>query len=134
MFYLGLVGFSCILFGGFLVFTMIEARTRTRLLGGMRNVIDTHAGRLFFIAGHVNWTEFLSHTIRAGSARFLHDVAHFFLLVVRFIERQLTRMVRYLRNSRPNVLAPKPSRRSIFATTGTYLRERLRRPRKNVDS
>jgi hypothetical protein len=61
--------------------------------------------------------------------RIVHDIAHGALIAVRFIEHELTRTVRYLRNRRPNLLAPTPSRRSSAAQTADYLRKMLRLPR-----
>lgn len=127
MIYLFVVAASLILFIGFFMLASKEAQTGNRLLSGIRGHFDERVARMFFIFEHVNWTEFLSHTLSAGIARVLHDIAHLFLHIVRFIERQLTRMVRYLRDRRPNVLAPKPSRQSVFTTARRYISTKLHR-------
>ncbi len=133
MLYLGLVGISCVLCGGFLLFATMETRSDKRMLAGARGRLDEQVGRLFFIVEHVNWSEFLSHSIRGLFARILHDTAHLFLQIIRFIERQLTRTVRYLRDRRPHVLAPKPSRQSFMTTTRNYLSARLHRPKDSAE-
>jgi hypothetical protein len=126
MIYLFLIVLSIALFGGFLGLTVVEARSGTRVLSAPRAMLDRRLTRWVFIIHHVEWAEFFSHLIQSVAARVAHDVAHVSLIVVRFLERQLTRVVRYLRDSRPNLLAPKPSRSSIFTQTSNYLQEKLR--------
>ncbi len=126
MIYLLLIAFSIALFCGFFGLTIAEARTGTRILATPRRTLDKKLARIVFIANHVNWSDFLGHVVQSVVARIAHDMAHWSLIAVRFIERQLTRVVRYLRDSRPNLLAPKPSRSSIFTQTTNYFREKLR--------
>jgi hypothetical protein len=120
---------SLALFVGFVVLTIVETRFRFRVLGGARVHFDQFSNRLFIIVRHVNWSEFVSHLVRSFVARAAHDTAYASLALVRFAERQLTRTVRYLRNRRPNVLAPRASRESVFSQASSYIqRKRKSKP------
>jgi hypothetical protein len=133
MFYLLLISIGLFSFLAFMALTLAEARTGVRILGRSRAQLDQQIERASFIVGHVNWSDFLSHLVQSIVARIAHDIAHWSLIVVRFIERQLTRIVRYLRDRRPNVLAPKPSRVSPLTQTVQYLRKTLRLPKKQQE-
>lgn len=89
---------SLILFFGFLLLVRVETGRGTRVLAGFRERLDVRAARLAFIVRHVDWAAFLSHMVRSLSARVAHDVAHATLVVVRVLERMLTRFVKYLRS------------------------------------
>ncbi len=128
MTYLLLIITSILLFTGFLGLTMAENRMGKRVLGGLRKAFDTHVRRGMFLVQHVNWSHFLSHLVQGLVARMVHDVAHVSLLLVRFMERRLTSVVRYMRDRRPIMLAPKPSRASIVNQTRAYVKKMLRLP------
>ncbi len=123
MTYLIFLEISIALLAVFFGLTMIEARTGKRVLTSLRTKLDRQVGKIFFIIGHVNWSEFTAHLLQSVVARIVHDVAHWSLIAVRFAERQLTQVVRYLRDKRPNLLAPTPSRKSVLSQTMSYLRE-----------
>lgn len=89
---------SLILFFGFLLLVRIETGKGTRVLGGFRERLDVRATRLAFVIRHVDWAAFLNHIVRSVSARVAHDLAHATLVVVRVLERMLTRFVKYLRS------------------------------------
>ncbi|MBA3789520.1 hypothetical protein H0X32_04000 [Patescibacteria group bacterium] len=125
MFYLLLLSISIFVFLGFLALTLVEVRTGTRILGGARSKLDIQVARATYVMNHVRWSEFLSHLVQSIAARIVHDVAHASLFIVRFAERQLTRVVRYLRTRRPNVLAPPNSRASPLHQTSTYLKKTM---------
>ena len=128
MTYLFLVLGSIILFTGFLGLTIVEARTGHRVLALPRRALDRKVAQAMFIIEHVNWGDFFSHFVQSIAARVVHDIAHWSLLFVRFMERRLTVIVRYLRNRRPNLLAPRPSRQSPVDQTVRYLRKTLHLP------
>jgi len=130
MIYFLLIAASIALFAGFLGLTVVEARTGTRVLGGVRTRLDRTVGQASFIVKHVNWSDFLAHLVQSIGARIAHDIAHWSLIAVRFVERQLTRVVRYLRDSRPNLLAPKPSRTPAVTQVTNYFSALVRRPSK----
>jgi hypothetical protein len=132
MMYLLLIIASIALFAGFFGVTVVEARTGTRYFGSHRTKLDKQAARIAFIIKHVNWVEFFTHLLQSFFERMIHDIAHVSLIVVRFIERQLTNVVRYLRDRRPNLLAPKPSRTPVVTQVFDYARKTLRlsRPKK----
>jgi hypothetical protein len=130
MTYLFLIIGSLVLFLGFLMLTIVETRMGTRVLVTPRRALDIKIGHAMFILDNVNWGAFFAHFTQSIFARIVHDVAHISLLVVRFAERQLTRVVRYLRDSRPNLLAPRPSRSSPVTQTLDYVKKSLRLPRR----
>ncbi len=115
------------MFLAFMALTLMEVRTGTRFLAVPRAHLDQWVSRASFIMEHVNWSEFLAHLVQSLAARIAHDIVHWTLIVVRFAERQLTRAMRYLRNSRPNVLAPQPSRPPILTQVQTYVRKMIGR-------
>ena len=123
MTYLLLIIASIALFAGFFGLTVVEARTGTRVWGASRAKLDTRVARVAFIIKHVNWVEFFVQLIQGFFERVIHDIAHWSLIAVRFIERQLTNVVRYLRDRRPNLLAPKPSRTPIVTQIREYVRK-----------
>jgi hypothetical protein len=130
MIYLLFLAGSIALFAGFLGLTIVEARSGTRVLGSARKMLDHRVGHMSFIAKHVNWGDFIAHLVQSIGARIAHDIAHWSLIAVRFVERQLTRIVRYLRDRSPNVLAPKPSRTPAVTQAKNYVQDMIRRPAK----
>jgi hypothetical protein len=133
MFYLLLIAISLFLFLAFMALTLMEARTGMRLLAGPRAKLDRQIEKASFVIDHVNWGDFISHLVQSFFVRIAHDIAHWSLIVVRFLERQLTRVVRYMRDRRPNLLAPKPSRTPILTQTRSYVRKTLRLPKKEKE-
>lgn len=99
MLHLVLIGTVCLLLGGFLLLTQFEQRTARRILGSVRGDLDRRLTQVAFIARHVDWPAFITHTAKAVSVRIAHDVAHGTLIAVRFMERNLTRFVKYMRSN-----------------------------------
>jgi hypothetical protein len=126
MVYLLLILTSVVLFWAFLSVTIVEARTGTRLFASQRTKFDKQIGKALFIAKHVDWLEFFTHAVESFFERVLHDSAHLSLTVVRVIERELSETVRYLRDRRPNMLAPKASRSSLRVQATRYIRRTFR--------
>ena len=127
MFYLLFISITVLLFLAFMGLTLAEARTGVRLLAVPRARLDQWVNRASFVAEHVNWGEFLAHLVQSLVARIAHDIVHWTLIAVRFVERELTRAMRYLRDRRPNVLAPQPSRPSMFVQMQTYVQNMIKR-------
>ena len=98
------------LFFGFLLLTRLETSRGARFFGRARAKLDERVGKAAFVVSHVDWSAFTGHLVRTVTARIAHDVAHASLIIVRIVERLLTRMVKYLRSSRPHVapVADKP--------------------------
>ena len=117
-----LIGIVLVLFGGFLLLTAYE-RTHARVCARMLARLDRLAGRALFIVKHVDWSGFVKHMTRSGTERVLHDLAHGVLVVVRFLERSLTRLVRVLRERRAGILTVHSdgvARKSIRETIRTF--------------
>ncbi|KND47567.1 MAG: hypothetical protein AB199_04000 [Parcubacteria bacterium C7867-004] len=102
MLYLILIGLSLILFGGFLLLTAFERSRGMRMAGIARNRLDAHMARLSFIIAHVDWSAFAKHLAGSLASRVMHDVTHAILVLVRSLERILTRTVKGLREKREN--------------------------------
>lgn len=116
---------SLALFGGFLLFTLLEARTGRFILPATRSRLDAKVARMAFVARHIDWGAFLSHVVKEGAALIAHDVAHASLQLVRFMERVLARTVRALRERRAET-RPKPVRGERM-TLRTFVRSFRRR-------
>lgn len=126
MSYLIAIVVSLILIIGFLSLTSFEAARGVRLLGGLRRRLDRKVGQASFIIAHVDLGSFVRDAVRDGIERVLHDIAHASLVVVRFIERVLTRFVRKLRGRSEEV--PERPRRSFGEAVAHVKRTvRLRR-------
>ncbi|HEX8591405.1 MAG TPA: hypothetical protein VF696_01485 [Candidatus Paceibacterota bacterium] len=121
---------SLILFG-FLLLTLIEERRGSRFFAGARYKLDAKVSRAFFVIEHVDWGAFMSHVTRTTLRTVAHDVAHGTLLVVRAVERFLTRAVRALRMHREGILPHREDGSSRIAGTVTYLKQNIGRNRKS---
>ena len=105
---------------GFLALTSYEARNGARFYARYRYHLDRIIGRIEFILENINFGEFLRDEIRHLASRIGHDIAHFSLIVVRAIERLLTRLVRHLR-TRPEIdTAPRETAREFVKTLSDF--------------
>jgi hypothetical protein len=120
---------TLILLIGFLTLTSFEASHNVRMLGGVRKRLDRKVGQAGFILAHVDLGAFLRDAIRDVIERILHDIAHASLLVVRFLERVLTRFVRHLRGRAEEV--PTQPRRT-FREAVDHVRRTVRLRRMNI--
>ena len=102
-----IVGISCLLLGGFIIGTYVEQK-QGRLFGAFRTRLDAHVARMSFIVRHIDWSSFVKHQLQVTVEKVLHDVAHAILMVIRFLERWLTRAVRTLREKRSKPEAREP--------------------------
>lgn len=97
MSYLIAIVVSFLLVVGFLALTAFESSHGVRVFGGVRRRLDRKVGQAGFILSHVDLGAFVRDSLREAAERVLHDLAHASLLIVRFLERLLTRFVRQLR-------------------------------------
>ncbi len=123
-----LVSLSLTLFGGFLLVTAFESG-RGRVAGETRKKLDKYAARAWFIISHVDWSAFVKHLIRVSAERVAHDIAHTSLLIIRFLERLLTRAVRALRERRAGIAVSQKAPK-----TSLKLKEMLQKFRKSKKS
>jgi hypothetical protein len=135
MLYLAFVLVSVFLFAGFLWLTRFEAARGAKLFADKRATLDAEAERIETAILHIDLSHFLRMGVRALIARVAHDIAHATLLIVRFVERTLTRAVRSLRERRtlPSVTTDgSPS--SDFVAAMKDFKEELRSGRKTEES
>jgi hypothetical protein len=133
IFHLTLILIPLVLLALFLILVSYEERRGTRLvLAGYRHHLDRRAARAAFVIKHVDWGAFMSHLTRTSLERLLHDLAHSTLIVVRLIERQLTRVVRTLRARRDEPILPARSaeRPSRLESAVTLVKKTVRSSRK----
>jgi hypothetical protein len=102
-----IVGISCFLLGGFIIVTFVE-RKQGRLFGASRRRLDAYVARMSFIVRHIDWSSFVKHQLQTTIEKILHDIAHAVLMVIRLLERWLTRAVRKLREKRSRPEAAEP--------------------------
>ncbi len=125
MIYLTLVTISVALLAGFLALTAREVKTGKRMFSGARERLDREAARIFFIVAHVDLAAFLRDVTQQVGKRIAHDAAHLSLVIVRFIERLLTRAVRALRAHQGQAQATQTST-SPFVRSMSDLKQKLR--------
>lgn len=116
----------------FLLLVTYEERRGARVvLPGPRQALDLKVARAAFIVRHVDWGAFTNDVLRSGTERILHDLAHTSLIIVRALERALTRLVRTLRARRDMPLFParEEERPSRLESAAQYLRKSLNRSR-----
>jgi len=132
MVYLALFIVALVLFLGFLSVTAIEKKRGSRFFSPQRATLDATASRVSDGLRHVDFSAFVWHLARDISSRIVHDVAHVSLIVVRWLERLLTRIVRYLRGKALTPQVPSEGRRSAFVETITYFKKTLRRSKETT--
>ena len=128
MLYLILILVSLVLFLGFLLLTVFERNRGMRIAGVSRNHLDAKVARATFVVRHVDWSAFLKDVVRAFLERVAHDVAHGVLLIVRIIERTLTRIVKSLRARRGSAPLEDASKEPLTAAM-ERMRESLTKAR-----
>lgn len=118
---------ALVLFFGFLLLTGVEKKRGTRFFSRSRAKLDAKVARVDEALRHVDFSAFVWHLAKDIVGRIVHDIAHVSLIVVRSLERLLTRIVRYMRGK---VVAQTPTtetRASAFVETVTYVKKTLRR-------
>ncbi|MDB5195397.1 MAG: hypothetical protein JWO84_581 [Parcubacteria group bacterium] len=97
MSYLVAVLASLLLLVGFVMWSWLETRTGFRLFPRSRRRFDSKVARTAFVIRHIDWAAFFQHLARSSAERIAHDLVHTTLIVVRAMERMLTRTIRTLR-------------------------------------
>ena len=117
------------LLAGFMLLTAFETKTGRRALGRLRERLDARTARTSFIIRHVDWAGFTKHSLRTGLEWVAHEIAHGILLLVRFLERSLTRIVRGLRERRGHAaLRERPTLRETVQRFRRSVSARRQRP------
>ncbi len=132
-YYIALILIPLALLALFLTLVAYEGKVGRRvLLPGRRHQLDIKVARATFVVQHVDWGAFANDVLRTGTERVLHDLAHMTLIVVRAIERQLTTVVRSLRERREGLLFPvrNDDRPSRLESAVTYLKKSVYHSRK----
>ena len=129
MLYLGAILFSIVLFAGFIVLTGHESRRGVRVLAVERGEFDAFARRIAFIFEHVDFASFLRHLFVTAAETVAHEVVRLVLLAVRWLERSLTRLVKYLHLRRAVPLESVSAPVSPFVATIATFKHRLRKER-----
>lgn len=105
---------------GFFILTNYETQHGTRFYAPERARLDRTVERVEFILENVNIGAFLRDEVHHFVSRAGHDIVHFSLVVVRAIERVLTRLVRNMR-ARPEVdTAPRETAREFVKTLSDF--------------
>ncbi|MBP9816495.1 MAG: hypothetical protein KBD05_00460 [Candidatus Pacebacteria bacterium] len=129
MLYLAFFIASLVLFVGFLGVTAVEGKRGTRFFAPARATFDAKVSRVAVALQHVDFSAFLWHLTKDVSGRVVHDVAHISLIIVRYLERLLTRLVRYMRGKVKTSVVPVEGKRSAFVETMSYFKKTLHRSR-----
>ncbi len=114
------------LLAGFILLTQYEKHRGVRFASKFRNGIDIFATKIAFIKNHVDFADFVKDTFRQMAERIAHNTAHQALRVTRFVEQQLTRVVRYFR-------ARFAARKALFEATHEQTSESSKYVRTIVD-
>jgi hypothetical protein len=120
MAYLIFILTALVLLIGFFALTWYETEHGVRLYGPLRTRLDRNVERIEFILGHVDLGAFLRDEIHHFARRIGHDSVHLSLIVVRAIERLLTRLVRYFHMRQAVDAAPRESARAFVKTLSDF--------------
>lgn len=108
------------LLGGFFALTSYEARRGVRLGASHRARLDGHVERIEFILAHIDLIAFVRDEVRHFISRIGHDSVHISLLVVRAVERLLTRVIRHQHAKRIIDAEPVESTREFVKTLSDF--------------
>ncbi len=118
MAYVAFILASLVLFFGFLLLTRAEEHRGVRVLEKRRAALDRETERVAAFMHRTDMAGALYDGVRALSARMVHDITHAALLIVRFIERLLTRAIRTLRERRAHALPTRGASPFLSAISG----------------
>lgn len=128
MAYLIAVSATFLLLIAFLALSWLETRQGARLFAGTRARLDAKTARAAYIATHIDWGSFVRHISRSTAERVAHDIVHAILVAVRATERELTRIIRVLRERvARNAPAGEKVEGSQLVATIVRFRKNLRR-------
>lgn len=122
---------SLTLLGAFLALTHYETTHGVRFFGTIRGRFDKKVARAAFIINHVDWPALISHMTKTVLARIAHDIAHTTLIIVRILERVLTRVVKSLRTRRESVDVVRDHKRFDLRASLAQFRSTLERKDKS---
>ncbi len=105
---------------GLLVLTSYESRRGKRFYASDRARFDSAVMRVEFVLAHVSLGAFLRDEIRHLAGRIGHDIVHISLLVVRAVERLLTRLIRRLRTHPEVDTAPRETAREFVKVLSEF--------------
>ncbi|MDB5244151.1 MAG: hypothetical protein JWN18_21 [Parcubacteria group bacterium] len=111
---------SLILLGSFYVLTWYETTRGVRLLAPYRSQFDEIVDRMIFIWKHVDLAAFLREEVEHLLRTLLHRAVHVSLKLVRMLERQLTRLIRYFRMRQASLEAPGENAREFVKTLSDF--------------
>ena len=97
MSYLSIILSSLLLLVAFVLWAHFETTRGFRVGASVRKRLDRQVARTGFVLTHIDWHAFTRHVTRTTLERVAHDVVHTTLVVVRAVERTLTRLIRSLR-------------------------------------
>ena len=98
---------------GFLLLTSLEKRRGVREAAPVRSVLDEKVrGAVSYLASSSTHAS-LTQTVRTTVDHVAHEVVHKGLLVVRFVERTLTRLAREIRGRRAKQTNGEPPTTSV---------------------
>lgn len=120
MVYLIFILLTLALLGGFFILTSHETVQGLRYYASLRERLDHHVSHIEFILNHVNLAAFVRDEVRHIAERIGHDSVHLSLIVVRAMERTLTRLVRYLRTRQAATVVPRESARAFVKTLADF--------------
>lgn len=120
MAYLIFILITLALLAGFSILTDYETRRGARFCAAYRTRLDQNVERMEFIFEHVNFGEFLRDEMRHLVSRIGHDAVHFSLLLVRAVERLLTRLIKHLRAQPEIDPAPRETAREFVKTLSDF--------------
>jgi hypothetical protein len=81
----------------FLGVLLVERARERKFFPSLRTRLDTRVERTLYIVEHIDWGAFFGHVLKLSLEKIAHDIVHGVLLVVRTLERSLTRAIRVLR-------------------------------------
>jgi hypothetical protein len=130
MSYLIFILVALVLFAGFLLVTAHESRRGKRYAAETRASLDAAVDEFTYALSHTDVPTYVKSLVHALVARIAHDAAHAGLLLVRFLERLLTKAVRALRAERVHLIeAEKAREASAFVTQMKDFKDELRSAR-----
>lgn len=127
MVYILFILLSLALLLGFLALTTVETRRGVRVFAPLRAKLDELAQASEELS-RVDLAVFVLHLLRDATHRVLHDLAHLSLLLIRAIERELTRLVKHVRSNRTPI-APEMKEQSPVKKAAWYVRKALQKSR-----
>lgn len=81
----------------YVVVLVIERKRGKRFFSESRARFDARVSRVLYIIKHIDWGAFFGHLFKLSLEKVAHDIVHGTLLMVRTMERTLTKAIRALR-------------------------------------